>query len=245
MQRIQKVLAHLGYGSRRQVEHWIREGKIKLNGHMAHLGDRVDLNQDQLYLNGKLVQASPNAVDPQIILYHKPPGELCTRRDPHGRRTVFHALPKPISGRWIYVGRLDINTSGLLLLTTDGELAHRLMHPSQQIAREYVVRILGQLTDKHIKKLTHGITLDDGAARFEHIVETETKGVNHWYRVVVMEGRNRLVRRLFESVGFSVNRLIRVRFGSIVLPKNLRLGHYQKLSMSDFTKTGQFDKLQT
>jgi 23S rRNA pseudouridine2605 synthase len=228
-QRIQKLLAHLGYASRRTIEEWIRNGQITLNHKTAKLGDRVDLTKDRLMVNGKRVHVSEQPILPRLILYHKPVGEICSHADPEKRKTIFDGLPKLEQGRWIYIGRLDLNTSGLLLLTNNGDLANKFMHPSQLIEREYAVRILGKLTPDAITHLTHGVQLKDGKARFEHIVEKQAKGVNHWYHVVVMEGRNRLVRRLFESQHFAVNRLIRVRFGDIILPKTLKPGQYKEL----------------
>jgi 23S rRNA pseudouridine2605 synthase len=232
--RIQKILAHLGYASRRTIEDWIRQGKIKLNDKFAKLGDRVDLKRDRLSIDNKRVSLPTTLLaQPRLILYHKPIGEICSHVDPKRRRTIFDTLPKLEKGRWIYIGRLDFNTSGLLLLTNNGDIAHRLMHPSQFIEREYAVRVLGKLTPIAIKNLTQGVMLQDGDARVEHILEKQSRGVNHWYQVVVMEGRNRLVRRLFESQGFRVNRLIRVRFGHIILPQNLKPGQYQELPITD------------
>lgn len=234
--RIQKLLAHLGYGSRRMIEMWIRDGKIMLNHKTAKLGDRVDLTRDCLMVKGQRVRKSKCSIQPRLILYHKPLGEICSRADPQKRKTIFDSLPKLAQGRWIYVGRLDLNTSGLLLLTNNGDLANKLMHPSQLIEREYAVRILGKLTLNTIRHLTHGVKLQDGKARFEHIVEKQVKGVNHWYHVVIVEGRNRLVRRLFESQQHTVNRLIRVRFGDIILPKNLKPGQYKELPAGNLSR---------
>ena len=168
-----------------------------------------------------------------MLIYNKPEGEVCTRADPQGRNTVFDALPRIREGRWINIGRLDINTSGLLLFTNNGELANRLMHPATNIEREYAVRVLGQITPDMTKRLTHGVPLDDGTARFEDIVDAGGDGANHWFYVVVMSGRNRMVRRLWESQGCKVNRLIRVRFGPIFLPKKLRRGEWVELNKPD------------
>ncbi len=232
--RIQKLLAQMGIGSRREIESWIAEGRLKVNGDVASLGDRM-LITDQIHLDGRLLRLSKDAVSQprRVILYHKPIGELCTRSDPEGRTTIFHALPKLSGARWISVGRLDINTSGLLLLTNDGELAHKLMHPSGGIQREYAVRVLGKLTDEVLYAATHGVTLEDGEARFEEVVvsQEETEAANRWVHVVVMQGRNRLVRRLWEALGLKVNRLSRVRFGPIVLPRSLRLGRCMELDV--------------
>jgi len=230
--RIQKILAHLGYGSRRTIEDWIRAGRIKCNDRVATLGDCVDLSQDRLTVDGNLVVKPTQPIQPRLLLYHKPIGEICSHADPRQRKTIFDTLPSLLKGRWISIGRLDLNTSGLLLLTNDGDIANKYMHPSRSIEREYAVRVLGKLTPSNIKNLTHGINLRDGKARFEHIIEKKASGVNHWYQVVVMEGRNRIVRRLFEAQGFLVNRLVRVRFGQLVLPANLKPGKYQELPIN-------------
>jgi 23S rRNA pseudouridine2605 synthase len=228
--RVQKLLAHFGYASRRTVEQWIKEGKIKINDKIATLADRVDVREDSLFLSNKRINIH-QTIKPRFILYHKPVGEICSHADTHNRRTIFDTLPTLTQGRWIYIGRLDLNTSGLLLLTNDGDKANQLMHPSQFIEREYAVRTLGRLTDQMIKKLTHNVELDDGTARFKHIIVTQKNGANHWYRVVIMEGRHRLVRRLFESQGILVNRLIRIRFGHIILPRHLKPGHFKSMAM--------------
>jgi len=169
----------------------------------------------------------------QVLCYHKPVGEVCTRQDPEGRTTVFKRLPPPEQGRWISIGRLDLNTAGLLLLTTDGDLAHRLMHPSYTIEREYAVRILGAVNDEMLKRLRDGVLLDDGKASFKRIVEAGGRGANHWYHVMLSEGRKHEVRRLWESQGVVVSRLIRIRFGPILLPPGLRRGHFVELDVKD------------
>lgn len=220
--RIQKVLSEMGIASRRQVERWIREGRIQVNGQIAKLGDKI-LPTDKIQIDGRqLKRPSTEAPITRVIAYHKTAGEICTRKDPEKRPTVFQNLPKLRGQRWISIGRLDLNTSGLLLFTNDGELAHRLMHPSMQIEREYAVRVLGKVDEDILKRLTHGVMLEDGMARFEHIVNSGGEGANHWYHVLVAEGRNRLVRRLWESQGLQVSRLMRVRFGPIFLEKNMR-----------------------
>ena len=234
--RIQKLLSHLGYGSRRTIEVWIRHGKITLNQRIAQLGDRVDLTKDALMVQGQRVQQSECTIQPRLILYHKPVGEICSRYDPKKRKTIFDSLPTLKKGRWVYVGRLDFNTSGLLLLTNNGDLANTLMHPSQCVEREYAVRIFGKLSSEVMKRLRCGIQLPDGRARFEVIIEKLTQGANHWYNVVVVEGRNRLVRRLFEAQHFIVNRLIRIRYGDILLPKYLKPGQYKEVDYSNFFK---------
>ncbi|OGT69560.1 MAG: hypothetical protein A3J38_08680 [Gammaproteobacteria bacterium RIFCSPHIGHO2_12_FULL_45_9] len=221
-EKIQKILARFGVGSRRYLETLIAAGRVTVNGQVAQLGDRAS-EADQFVVEGKPCRMAP--VKQQVLLYHKPLGEVCTRSDPEGRPTIFDHLPVLQSGRWISIGRLDINTSGLLLLTTDGELANRLMHPSQGIEREYLVRIRGVLTPVIEATLLQGVMLEDGMARFLRIIRLETPERGHvWCRVVVAEGRNRVVRRLLESQGVMVNRLKRIRFGSVVLPKTLQPG---------------------
>ncbi len=227
-EKLQKVLARAGFGSRRQMEAWIESGRVKINNRVAELGNRVT-PEDVIQVDDKTITFPHQITDPIVIMYHKPVGEVCTRSDPEGRRTVFEGLPKIASGRWVGVGRLDINTSGLMLFTNDGELANSLMHPSAQIQREYAVRVLGEVDAQMIYNLTHGVELDDGPARFEDLVESGGKGSNQWYHVVVAEGRNRLVRRLWESQGLQVSRLMRVRFGPVFLDKKLRPGETQEL----------------
>jgi len=228
-ERIQKVLAQLGMGSRRQIEEWIKEGKIKLNGQTAKLGDRLS-STDHLVISGRLIDLSRRFNIPtRVLIYYKPAGELVTRRDPEGRPVVFTQLPKLKIGRWISVGRLDINTQGLLLVTNNGELANRLMHPAQSIEREYAVRVVGPVDDKILQCLKNGVELDDGLAKFGAISTGRGEGLNHWYNVTLNEGRNRIVRRLWESQNVMVSRLIRVRYGSIVLPRKLRARTFMEL----------------
>lgn len=235
-ERLQKVLANAGFGSRREIEGWIKEGRIEINNRMAKLGDRVNPD-DRIKLDHRVVQAGRLApAKRQVIIYNKPVGELVTRSDPEGRPTVFARLPRLKNGRWIAVGRLDINSAGLLLLTTDGELANRLMHPSQLIEREYAVRVLGAVGEEMLKSLTSGIELEDGPARFEDIVESGGSGANRWFHVVIMEGRNREVRRLWEAAGAKVSRLIRVRFGPINLGNRLFTGHWRELESDELKK---------
>ncbi|WP_332087607.1 23S rRNA pseudouridine(2605) synthase RluB [Candidatus Nitrosacidococcus tergens] len=234
MERLQKVLARGGIASRRRIESWIEMGRIRVNGTIAKLGDRVSKN-DSITLDGEKVssrQLKPFK-DIQVILYHKPPGEVCTRRDEKERPTVFRALPRPKQGRWINVGRLDLNTSGLLLFTNDGELAHQLMHPSMAVEREYAVRILGNVTESALNNMLKGVQLEDGFAQFNNILDAGGVGANHWYHVTVQEGRNREVRRIWESQQVQVSRLIRIRFGSIKLPSRLKVGHWQSLTSSE------------
>jgi len=232
-ERLQKVLARAGFGSRRHLEDLIREGRIQVNGKIAELGCKIS-GEERIVVDGKAVQltATQSAV-PQVLMYHKPVGEICSRDDPEGRKTVFSNLPKPHTGRWISVGRLDISTSGLLLFTTDGELAHRLMHPSQEIEREYAVRLLGKVDMEMLKRLIKGVELDDGLARFAAIEESGGSGANHWYHVIIKEGRNREVRRLWESQGVKVSRLSRVRYGPVILERGLRPGKTRELTASE------------
>ena len=228
-ERLQKVLAEQGLGSRRELEVWISEGRVRVNGQVAKLGDRVT-PADRIRIDGQDVRRRPRREpEGQVIAYHKPEGELVTRRDPEGRPTVFRRLPRPKDGRWIAVGRLDINTSGLILFTTDGELANRLMHPSRQLEREYAVRILGRVPEGAIERLLTGVELEDGLARLESVSERGGSGANAWYHVVLREGRNREVRRLWEAVGCQVSRLIRVRYGNVELGRRLFPGVWRPL----------------
>jgi len=225
MIRLQKLLAEAGLGSRRTVEAWIREGRVTIGDRTAQLGDRAS-RTDEVRLDGrKLDLGNEPQAGGELLLYYKPVGEVTTRRDPQGRPTVFERLPGPGQGRWISVGRLDVNTSGLLLLTTDGELAHRLMHPSSEVEREYQVRLRGRPGPDVIRRLLAGVSLEDGRARFDRIdTDPPDKGAHSSFRVVLHEGRNREVRRLWESVGFEVSRLLRVRYGPIELPRDMRPG---------------------
>ncbi|MBI5782316.1 MAG: 23S rRNA pseudouridine(2605) synthase RluB [Gammaproteobacteria bacterium] len=216
-EKLQKVLARAGLGSRRQIERWIEEGRITIDGQPATLGARVTSDQ-ALRVDGRVIPTHAFQPKQRILIYHKPEGEVCTRSDPQGRPTVFDKLPSLRGARWIAVGRLDFNTSGLLLFTTDGELANRLMHPSREIEREYAVRVLGKISDEMLARLKEGVMLEDGPARFDSVVDAGGTGANHWYHVMLKEGRNREVRRLWEAVGAKVSRLMRVRFGPIGLP---------------------------
>ncbi len=227
-ERLQKVLAAAGLGSRREIETWISEGRITINGRTAKLGDRIR-GVDRISVDGRPVKALARGTETRhrVILYHKPEGELTTRKDPEGRPTVFEALPPLRGSRWVSVGRLDTNTSGLLIFTNDGALANKLMHPSSQMEREYAVRVLGKVTEEQLAMLKKGIRLEDGMAKFDDIAEAGGEGANHWYHVILREGRNREVRRLWEAVGLTVSRLIRVRFGSLALPRNLPRGAWR------------------
>src|SRR5574344_3049265 len=212
-EKLQKVLARMGVGSRRDVEAWIAQGRIKVNGVDATLGLRVQPG-DAIALDGRLLRREEeDQVVRRVLIYNKPEGEVCTRSDPEGRPTVFDRLPRPKNGRWINIGRLDINTTGLLLFTTDGELANRLMHPSREVEREYAVRVFGQVDDAKLRDLSRGVQLEDGPAAFKTIKFSGGEGINQWYNVTLTEGRNREVRRLWEAVGVQVSRLIRVRYG--------------------------------
>ncbi|HKD53964.1 MAG TPA: pseudouridine synthase [Steroidobacteraceae bacterium] len=234
MTRLQKLLAGLGLGSRRTIEDWIRDGRVSIGGRTAQLGDRAGPDDD-VRLDGRKLDLGRTATVPELLLYYKPLGEVTTRSDPQGRPTVFGQLPPPRQGRWISVGRLDVNTSGLLLLTNDGELAHRLMHPSGEVEREYLVRLRGHPDSGVIRSLLDGVDIGDGRARFDRISaenagEThrhpgaEPSGSHSSFRVVLHEGRNREVRRLWQAVGFEVSRLLRVRYGPVELPRDMRPG---------------------
>ncbi len=228
-EKLQKVLARAGYGSRRELEEWIKSGRIKVNNQVATLGDRVS-ETDRISVDGKPVQqARLKERRSRVLIYHKPIGEVCTRSDPEGRDTIFNHLPRLASGRWITIGRLDLNTSGLLLITTDGDLANRMMHPSHQVEREYAVRVLGEVTADMLKRLKEGVELDDGPAHFDVVAKAGGDGANQWYHVILREGRNREVRRLWESQGVQVSRLMRVRYGAVSLPRGQRLGRWEEL----------------
>ena len=230
-EKVQKVLARAGLGSRREIERWIEAGRVAVNGKAARLGDRVD-DHDRLAVDGRAVDLAP-AQEARCILYHKPPGEVCSRSDPEGRRTVFGRLPNLKSGRWISIGRLDFNTSGLLLFTTDGDLANGLMHPSSNIEREYMVRVMGDVQEDMLRRMLEGVMLDDGMARFADIQDGGGDGINRWYYVVLMEGRNREVRRLWESQGLTVSRLKRVRYGDVLIPSKVKQGQWVEMDRSD------------
>ncbi len=223
MERIQKALAHQGIGSRRQIDQLLQQGRIKVNGKQAKPGDQIS-GTEKISIDDKLLRLSRHPIRPKVLMYHKPVGLVSTRNDPEGRPTVFSQLPKLQQGRWIGIGRLDINTSGLLLFTTNGELANRLMHPSFEVEREYAVRVRGDVTPEKLQALTSGIELEDGEARFDQILDGGGQGTNHWYHVVLREGKNREVRRLWESVDIEVSRLVRVRYEDFTLPKWLKPG---------------------
>lgn len=232
-EKLQKILANAGQGSRREIEAIIAEGRVSVDGKIATLGDRVTIHSGlKIRIDGHLVNL--NAVQKEVcrvLMYYKPEGELCTRHDPEGRATVFDRLPRLTGSRWIAVGRLDINTSGLLLFTTDGELANRLMHPSHEVEREYSVRVFGEVDDAMIARLRKGVQLEDGPANFTQIKAVGGTGLNQWFDVTLMEGRNREVRRLWESQGIQVSRLIRIRYGNIQLMKSLPRGGWQEMEL--------------
>ncbi len=223
MERIQKVLANQGVGSRRQIDAMLQQGRITVNGKTAKPGDQLK-GGEKIAIDGKPVRLSRHQLKPKLLMYHKPVGVVSTRSDPEGRPTVFTQLPGLPQGRWIGIGRLDINTSGLLLFTNHGDLANRLMHPSFELEREYAVRVRGDVTQQKLEALTSGIELEDGVARFDQVVDAGGQGTNHWYHVILHEGKNREVRRLWEAVDVEVSRLIRVRYHQFNLPKWLKPG---------------------
>lgn len=226
--KLHKVLAEAGLGSRRDMEELIIAGRVSVNGEPAHIGQRI-LPTDMVRINGKLIQRKISKRPPRVLIYHKPAGEIVSNDDPEGRPSVFDRLPTMKAGKWLAVGRLDFNTEGLLLFTTSGDLANRLMHPRYGIEREYAVRTLGELEEGMRQKLLAGVELDDGLAQFSKIADGGGEGVNKWYRVIIGEGRNREVRRMFESVGLTVSRLIRTRYGVMTLPSGLKRGRWEEL----------------
>jgi 23S rRNA pseudouridine2605 synthase len=228
-EKLQKILADAGIGSRRDMEELIIAGRVSVNGEPAHIGQRV-APTDQVRVNGKpLARRQPGRL-PRVLIYHKPPGEIVSQDDPGERPTVFERLPKVSGGRWVAVGRLDFNTEGLLILTTSGDLANRLMHPRYEVEREYAVRVLGELAPEARSRLLDGVALDDGMAKFSRIDDEGGAGANRWYRVTISEGRNREVRRMFAAVGLEVSRLIRIRYGTVQLPRSLARGRFSELS---------------
>jgi 23S rRNA pseudouridine2605 synthase len=226
--KLHKVLAEAGLGSRRDMEELIIAGRVSVNGEPAHIGQRI-LPTDQVRINGKLIQRKVTKKPPRVLVYHKPTGEIVSTNDPDGRPSVFDRLPTMKAAKWLAVGRLDFNTEGLLLFTTSGDLANRLMHPRYGIDREYAVRTLGELEEGMRQKLLAGVELEDGLAQFSKIADGGGEGVNKWYRVTIGEGRNREVRRMFEAIGLTVSRLIRTRYGALTLPKNLKRGRWEEM----------------
>lgn len=233
-ERLQKVLAQAGLGSRREMEEWISAGRVTVNGEVATLGMRVQ-SGDEVRADRRVVQVdAPGTTMPRVLLYHKQEGEIVSRDDPEGRASVFDKLPKQRGMKWIAIGRLDYNTSGLLIFTSSGDLANRLMHPRFEVEREYAVRVQGSMTEEQMRMmLKEGITLDDGPVKFEKLADEGGEGYNHWYRVILKEGRNRIVRRTFEALGLPVSRLMRVRFGLIHLPSRLKRGMLVELGAGE------------
>jgi 23S rRNA pseudouridine2605 synthase len=234
-QKLQKVLAQSGLGSRRAMEEIIKSGKVKVNGEAANLGMRVT-TEDMIQVGRRQIKFKVTSRLPRVIVYHKVDGEIVSRDDPKGRRSVFEKLPVIRSAKWLAVGRLDFNTGGLLIFTTSGELANRLMHPRFEVEREYAVRLFGLLTPAHIQELKTGVKLSDGAAKFEVLEDKGGEGRNRWYRVVLKEGRNRIVRRMFECLGLQVSRLMRVRFGIVNLPPRLKRGNWIELKEAEIAE---------
>jgi len=232
-EKLQKVLARVGLGSRRYMEEVIAAGRVSVNGQIAQVGERIEPG-DELRIDGRKVAFQiEDEIRRRVIIYYKPEGEICSRSDPENRPTVFEQLPAIPGDRWVMVGRLDINSTGLLLFTNDGELANRLMHPSNEIEREYAVRVMGEVTPQIRNNMLKGVVLDDGPAKFESFSELGGDGINRWYQVVVKEGRNREVRRIFESQGLKVSRLLRTRYGTVILPRELRTGRWIELDKND------------
>lgn len=234
-QRLHKLLALAGLGSRRDMEKLIEAGRVSVNGQVAQVGAAVT-EQDMVRVDGRPVRLPFEPELPQVLLYHKPEGELVSTDDPEGRATVFSKLPRIKQGKWIAIGRLDMNTSGLLIFTNSGELANRFMHPRYEVEREYAVRILGELSEGQLSQLTHGVELEDGTANFDSIYPTGGEGANKWYQVVIKEGRNREVRRMFEALHLPVSRLMRVRFGPIALPSRVKRGQMLKLEQKEVVR---------
>jgi len=230
--KLHKILAQAGFGSRRAMEERIRAGEVTVNGKVATIGDRVT-PEDRIKVGEKLVRHAQAGELPRVLLYHKPEGEIVSNDDPQGRPTVFAKLPPARDAKWLAIGRLDFNTSGLLIFTTSGDLANRMMHPRFEVEREYAVRALGESTPARLDAMCAGVQLEDGVARFEYLQEEGGEGANRWFRVLLKEGRNRVVRRLFESQGLTVSRLMRVRFGIIALPPRLKRGQFIALSSAD------------
>lgn len=230
--KLQKALADAGLGSRRELEEWIAAGRVSVNDQPAHVGQRIGAH-DKIRVNGRLVNLRFSSRLPRVLVYHKPEGEIVSRDDPEKRASVFEKLPRVNGGRWIAIGRLDFNSCGLLLFTTSGDLANRLMHPRYGLERDYAVRILGELSEEAARQLTAGIELGDGLARFIRLQSAGGDGSNRWYNVTLTEGRNREVRRMFEAVGVTVSRLMRVRYGPVLLPPGLKRGQWRELEDHD------------
>jgi 23S rRNA pseudouridine2605 synthase len=231
-EKLHKILAQAGFGSRRAMEERIRAGEVTVNGKVAGIGDRVTA-EDRIRVGDRQVRWPQAGQLPRVLLYHKPEGEIVSNDDPQGRPTVFAQLPPARGAKWLAIGRLDFNTSGLLIFTTSGDLANRMMHPRFEVEREYAVRVLGDASPARLDALRKGVQLEDGVARFEYLEEEGGEGANRWFRVLLKEGRNRVVRRLFESQGLTVSRLMRVRFGIIALPPRLKRGQFIELTSVD------------
>ncbi|WP_047243437.1 pseudouridine synthase [Chromobacterium subtsugae] len=242
--RLQKALSSSGVGSRREMEEWIEAGLVTVNGKKANLGDKVGPH-DRVMVKGDAIKLKWPDRLPRVIMYHKEEGEIVTRDDPEGRVTVFDRLPQAKSSRWVAIGRLDVNTAGLLLITTSGELANRMMHPSFEVEREYSVRVMGELTPEIMKEMVKGVELEDGPARFDRIFQTggQEEAANQWFNVVIKEGRNREVRRMFEHFGLTVSRLMRVRFGNIGLPPRLKRGQFYELNPAEVAAVMKWSNL--
>lgn len=242
-ERVQKALARMGFGSRREIERLINEGQIRINGQLAKLGDHVT-EGDKVNIGNRraVIKSDVNRI--RVLLYHKPEGEICTQKDEQGRKTVFDSIGKLRDGRWISVGRLDINSSGLLLFTNYGDLANHLMHPSSEIEREYAVRVHGEVTRDTIKQLLKGVELEDGFMKFDQIIDAGGQGSNHWYHVILKEGKNREVRRLWQSQDVRVSRLTRVRYANLVLPRGLKAGGKVELSLDEIKALFAYVKLE-
>ena len=234
-ERIHKLLAQSGYGSRREIEKAILDHKVLVNNQIAKIGQLITPS-DKIIFNGKSVYLNNDNNLPRVLIYHKPEGEIVSENDPGGRTTVFQSLPRIKKGKWMSIGRLDFNTSGLLIFTSYGELANRLMHPKYEVEREYSVRILGELSEDQIKEFKSGIEVEGGKAKFESIYFEGGDGANKWYRVVLKEGRNREVRKMFEYFDLTVSRLIRVRFGIVILPSHLKRGMHTELTQAEVTR---------
>ena len=236
-EKLQKILSRAGIASRRALEQIIDQGRVTVNGKMATIGDRYEADDILVKIDGKVVLTPDSQkVSCRVLMYHKPEGELTTLSDPENRPTVFDHIPKPPTGRWIYIGRLDINTSGLLLFTTDGELANALMHPKYEVERVYAARIYGEVSEEQIDQLTQGVMLEDGKARFNKVTYVGGEGRNAWYHVTLKEGRKREVRRLWEAVGLKVSRLIRIKYAGIDLDPDLKTGQFRELTLNELNR---------